>query len=508
MHCIWDSPAWRSLGAFTTTPGNLTFSYYIDWFNPLLNKTAGKTMSCGAIMLFCLNLPYEQQHLIENTFFAGITPPPKEPTVITITAVSDPVIDRLSALYNGKLIRTHRYPKGILKRAAVLPLIGDLMAIRKVLGFARVRSHNFCSFCNLRHTDMDSLDPNSWSLRIGTEVGLAAEEWRQAKTKVRRKEIFNQHGVRWSSLHKLHYRDPVQHTVLGLMHNWIEGVLQHHARVKYGIGVVTNPKTDDVEAKDEDSTTPPATPTGHELDIDMLDDEVANLATESQAYSDTPSHGKRLHSESSLQLSDEEADNSPDEEFQPDEESDSDGDYTDEDKEEHHAAWRAICIFDPAALSKIHACILNTIVPTWIARPPPNLGEKSHGKLKADQWLTLFTIFLPLILPELWLTSRTSHNAALLDNFHDVVKCTNIVCSYSTSNTSADEYLRHYIWYRRSSKKLFPGVSTRPNHHYAMYNADLMKFWGPLPMISEFPYEQHNGTLQKIKTNWHICETY
>lgn len=101
MRSIWDSPAWCSLGTFTTTPGNLTFSYYVDWFNPLLNKTAGKTMSCGAIMLFCLNLPYELQHLVENTFFAGITPPPKEPTVTTITAISDPIVDRLQAMYHG-----------------------------------------------------------------------------------------------------------------------------------------------------------------------------------------------------------------------------------------------------------------------------------------------------------------------------------------------------------------------------------------------------------------------
>ena len=92
MHSIWDSPAWPSLGTFSTTPGNLTFSCYIDWFNPLLNKTAGKTMSCGAIKLFCLNLPYELQHKPENTFFAEITPPPKEPTVTTITAVSDPIV--------------------------------------------------------------------------------------------------------------------------------------------------------------------------------------------------------------------------------------------------------------------------------------------------------------------------------------------------------------------------------------------------------------------------------
>lgn len=205
MHSIWDSPAWRSLGTFTTTRGNLTFSYYIDWFNPLLNKISGKTMSCGAIMLFCLNLPYNLQHLVENTFFVGITPPPKEPTVTTITAVSDPVVERLQAMYHGKLIRTHHHPNGVMTRAAILPVIGDLMAIRKALGFAGVRSHNFCSFCNLRHADMDCLDPNFWTLRDGATVRLAAEQWRQAQTKVRRKEIFDEHGVCYSSMQKLHY---------------------------------------------------------------------------------------------------------------------------------------------------------------------------------------------------------------------------------------------------------------------------------------------------------------
>ena len=76
MRTVWDSPAWQSLpGNFSTTPGNLTFSYYIDWFNPFTNKIAGKSASCGAIMLFCLNLPPDIQQLPKNTFFAGITPP-------------------------------------------------------------------------------------------------------------------------------------------------------------------------------------------------------------------------------------------------------------------------------------------------------------------------------------------------------------------------------------------------------------------------------------------------
>ena len=216
MSSIWDSPAWHSLGSFTTTRGNLTFAYFIDWFNPLLNKTAGKTIS---IMLICLNLPYELRHSVENTFFAGITPPPKEPTVTTITAVSNPIVDHLQAMFHGKLIRTHRHPNGTLKRMAVLPVIADLMAIHKVLGFAGVLATNFCSFCNLCRANIDCLEPSYWSPHIGTDVHQAAMKWQQARTKVKCKEIFNKHGVRWSALHCLDYRDPVQHTVLGMMHN-------------------------------------------------------------------------------------------------------------------------------------------------------------------------------------------------------------------------------------------------------------------------------------------------
>ena len=149
MHSIWDSPAWQSLGNFTTINGNLTFSYYIDWFNPFTNKIAGKSVSCGAIMMFCLNLSYELQFLPENTFFAGITPPPWEPTVTTITALADPIVDSLEVMWHGKVICIHCHSEGTLKHAVVLPAIGDLLAMRKALSFVRVMSHNFCLFCML-----------------------------------------------------------------------------------------------------------------------------------------------------------------------------------------------------------------------------------------------------------------------------------------------------------------------------------------------------------------------
>ena len=237
MHIIWDSPAWKSLGPFTTTPGNLTFSYFIDWFNPLTNKIAGKSVSCGAVMLFCLNLPYELQHLPENTFFAGIIPGPKEPNVITITAVSDPIVEQLNTMWHGKNIQTYCHPGGTPVHVAILPAIGDLLAMRKALGFAGISSHHFCSFCELLLENIDDLESSSWKLRTGPTVKAAAMQWLQARTKTERKALFAKHGVRWSSLHQLQYRDPVWHTVLGVMHNWLEGILQHHTRRCWGIGV-------------------------------------------------------------------------------------------------------------------------------------------------------------------------------------------------------------------------------------------------------------------------------
>jgi len=142
-----------------------------------MNKTAGKTVSCGAIMMFCLNLPYYLCHKPKNTFFARITSPSYEPSVTTITALLDPIIDQLHHFYHGMIVCTYRHPEGINKHIGVLALIGDLLAICKVLGFAGIASlYHFYSFCSLNRTDIESLDADLGRPRIGLEVIVAAEE--------------------------------------------------------------------------------------------------------------------------------------------------------------------------------------------------------------------------------------------------------------------------------------------------------------------------------------------
>ena len=44
MHDVHDSPAWRDLTGFFSTPYHLVFGIYIDWYNPFTNKISGKLM--------------------------------------------------------------------------------------------------------------------------------------------------------------------------------------------------------------------------------------------------------------------------------------------------------------------------------------------------------------------------------------------------------------------------------------------------------------------------------
>jgi len=75
-----------------------------------------------------------------------------------------------------------------------------------------------------------------------------------------------------------------------------------------------------------------------------------------------------------------------------------------------------------------------------------------------------------------------------------------------TSSELANTFAAHYHDYQASFTKLFPNVQLRSNHHYASHIPDLLQFWGSLIKLSEFPYKRHNGLLQKINTNNHLCK--
>jgi len=128
-------------------------------------------------MIFCLNLPYALWYKPKNTFFAGIILPPYEPNMITIISLLDPIVEQLQEFYLGQNICIHGHPNGKFTRLAVLCAIGNSLAIWKVLGYAGIVSYHLCTFCILKQSDVECLDPSVLYHCVRAEVIIAAEQW-------------------------------------------------------------------------------------------------------------------------------------------------------------------------------------------------------------------------------------------------------------------------------------------------------------------------------------------
>ncbi|EJD34272.1 hypothetical protein AURDEDRAFT_131254 [Auricularia subglabra TFB-10046 SS5] len=446
-----------------------------------------------------MNLPPELCYRPENLFFAGIMPPPSQPDVITISNLINPLVDQLVNLYNGTVMRTALHPDGITVRVAVLPIIGDLPAIRKLCGYVAPTAELMCSYCNTVLAAIEDLNWDSWGFRTAEDVRAAALRWQAATTIAAKNAVTAETGIRWSALHRLPYWDPVRSPVVGFMHNMVEGVLVHHLRILWGIGAPDShikahkvATVEDYESEDDYKSS-------------EYDSELEGLQQESLEHGDNtaPLPPGRSRSRSySTSVADEDAamtDTADPPVSDTTTERAADPDYED-------LAVPELCAFSDVEMAEIRQCIRDIPLPTWVARPPPNLGEASHGKLKADVVLILFTVIFPMIVPEILarpLAEQSRRRFVMLENFAHLVSAANIVASFSTSNALADAYMDHYVQYRTTRQQLWPHQHSVLNHHVAMHNGPALKFWGPLAPLSEFAYERQNGILASISTNNH-----
>ena len=225
---------------FLKRPGNegrVMFCFNEDGFNPYGNRLAGKQVSVGGMYLTCLSLPPPIRCKIENMCLVGVVPGPHSPSKDQMNYLLSPLVNDLLKLWKTGVFftKTPRYPHGRLVRAALLPLACDLPAALQVAGYAHFSSHHFCHKCKQTLPDIDNLDYKNWIPHNWQEDREHALEWLNAKTGAERLRIFEEYGVRWSTLFELPYWDPTLFVMIDGMHAFYLRMLQCHCREVWGM---------------------------------------------------------------------------------------------------------------------------------------------------------------------------------------------------------------------------------------------------------------------------------
>ncbi|KAG2069420.1 hypothetical protein BDR04DRAFT_1128846 [Suillus decipiens] len=94
---------------------------------------------------------------------------------------------------------------------------------------------------------------------------------------------------------------------------------------------------------------------------------------------------------------------------------------------------------------------------------PKNFGEASAGTIKADEWQSLITIYLPIALVSLW-EAGTSHSSdeltvclrTILDHTMELVCAVYIACAQTMTARRAQAYRSHIAAYVGQLQKIHP----------------------------------------------------
>ena len=158
---------------------------------------------------------------------------------------------------------------------------------------------------------------------------------------------------------------------------------------------------------------------------------------------------------------------------------------------------------------QVRDVIRDTATPSWVRSVPYNFGDPAAGTLKADEWRTMITIYLPIALISLWGegTSHVSideatHLQCVLDHTMCLVSAVWLTCMLRTMTTFRAKAYREYMaaWVSDLTT-LHPHVTARPNGHMALHIYDFLLLFGPVRSWWCFPFERLIGMLQRIPNN-------
>ncbi|KAJ6491081.1 hypothetical protein C8R45DRAFT_826136, partial [Mycena sanguinolenta] len=375
-------------------------------------------------------------------------PGAKEPTVDGINHYTRPLVNECVVGWERgiHISSTGKSPSGRDVDLAVVVSVNDLPAAQKVSGSAGVGSNHYCTVCKCfgiataHRTDFNHSD---WSPRDINLLREKAYTWKNVEMQAEHDQIFEEYGTRWSEYWRFIYWDPTRMLVIDGIHCVLEGLVHYHCRKVLRIDaevakrkergpvafhqdwvvydptqlapkyLMNNPAKEEkqifaIQSKLvtpfvlEDSVEPTNDPSFPHIDQDQdmpsvsespddapSDSEIAKLRTVLNKRRMTPLRFVAY----SLAL-------------------DTSGPRKKDTYINKLIPWRLTKPFinplfvsrtvDLSTIKFIQRVIAETATPSWINSVPKNYSESNAGTIKADEWRTLATIYLPIALIILW----------------------------------------------------------------------------------------------------------
>ena len=115
--------------------------------------------------------------------------------------------------------------------------------------------------------------------------------------------------------------------------------------------------------------------------------------------------------------------------------------------------------FDPQqVLAHVHNVICHAATPSWLGSIPSNFGDASAGTIKADEWHSLITVYLPIALISLWGSGEQAHLKSILDHTMELVCAVNITCACTMTIARAKAYRSYIARYIEKLSTIYPTV--------------------------------------------------
>jgi len=158
----------------------------------------------------------------------------------------------------------------------------------------------------------------------------------------------------------------------------------------------------------------------------------------------------------------------------------------------------------PEVLDRVKLVIAATDVPSWVSSVPHNYGDAAAGTLKADEWRTLGTIYIPIALTSLWGADDPIANASAQQvPAHKMLLVSAAILAMKDTITMERmaAYRENIMAYIEGILDLYPGVNVRTNHHVEVHIYDFLQLFGPVKSWWCFPFERLIGYLQLLNHN-------